>query len=297
MMISAPIKATLPGLAAILLWSTAIGLLRSLSEQFGALGSPALIYSLSAVLLCLTQGVAKLHTLPRRYLLAGGVLFVSYEISLALSIGLAHSRAQSLELGMINYLWPCLTVALATVLNGQRAAWWLWPGLLLALSGVAWVLHGDSCWSPGQLWSNIRENPPAYGLAFFAAIAWALYCNVTKRWGDGKNATSLFFIATALVLWGQYIASNAPSLHFTLPSLLQLLFMSISTALAYTAWNYGIQHGNMTLLAVASYFTPLLSALLASLWLGLTPGLAFWQGMIMVVIGSLLCWMAIRNYR
>ncbi|MCA1923588.1 EamA family transporter, partial [Buttiauxella noackiae] len=89
--------------------------------------------------------------------------------------------------------------------------------------------------------------------------------------------------------------SEAP-IHFTLPSTLQLLFMGVSTAVAYSAWNHGIQRGNMTLLATASYFTPVLSALIASLWLGLHPGWAFWQGVIMVVAGSLLCWLATRRY-
>ncbi|NDJ57280.1 drug/metabolite DMT transporter permease [Enterobacteriaceae bacterium 4M9] len=289
-------RATLLGLVAILLWSTSVGLFRSLSEYFGPLGSPALIYTFSAILLCLTQGLPRPASLPRRYLLIGGTLFVSYEICLALCIGLAHDRAQSLELGMINYLWPCLTVALATVINGQRAAWWLWPGLLLALGGVMQVLRGDGSWSLMQMWGNILSNPLAYGLAFFAAVIWALYCNLTKRWGGGKNAVPLFFCATALVLWGKFALADTAPLHFTLPSLLQLLFMGGSTALAYTAWNHGIQHGNMTLLATASYFTPVFSALIASLWLGLTPGWSFWQGVMMVVAGSLLCWLAIRRY-
>lgn len=295
-MYSTTSRATLLGLVAILLWGTSVGLFRSLSEYFGPLGSPALIYTLSAVLLCLIQGLPRPGDLSRRYLIIGGVMFVSYEICLALSIGLAHNRAQSLELGMVNYLWPCLTVALATLINGQRAAWWLWPGLLLALGGVMQVLRGDGSWSVSQMWGNILSNPHAYGLAFCGALIWALYCNLTKRWGGGKNAIPLFFCATALMLWVKFILFGAATLHFTLPSVLQLLFMGGSTALAYSAWNYGIQHGNMTLLATASYFTPVFSALIASLWLGLSPGWSFWQGVVMVVAGSLLCWLAIRRY-
>jgi drug/metabolite transporter (DMT)-like permease len=71
--------------------------------------------------------------------------------------------------------------------------------------------------------------------------------------------------------------------------------MGTSTAIAYSAWNHGIQHGNLTLLATASYFTPVLSALLASLWLGLTPALAFWQGVLMITLGSIVCWLATRR--
>ena len=289
-------RATLFGFLAILLWSTSVGLLRSISEQFGPVGGAALIYTVSAVCLCLARGLPRIREMPRRYLCLGGALFVTYEIFLALAIGLAHSRSQSLELGMINYLWPSLTVVLALFINQQRAGLWLWPGLALSLAGIIQVMKGDGVWSPAQMWQNICDNPLAYGLAFAAALIWALYCNLTRRWSQGKNGVSLFFCATALVLWGKYAFVNEAPLHFTFSATLQLLFMGVSTAIAYSAWNLGIQRGNMTLLATASYFTPVLSAFIASLWLGLHPGWIFWQGVAMVVGGSLLCWLATRRH-
>nr|WP_199013874.1 aromatic amino acid DMT transporter YddG [Shimwellia pseudoproteus] len=288
-------RATLAGLLAVLLWSTSVGLLRSISEAFGPTGGAALVYSVSAVLLCLSRGIPRPGRLPRRYLIVGGILFVGYEISLALAIGLAHSRSQSLELGMINYLWPGLTILLALVINQQRSSLWLWPGLALSVLGVFQVMRGGSPWSFSALWHNMQDNPLAYGLAFSAALVWALYCNLTHRWSNGENGVSLFFCATALVLWGKYLFTAQPPLHFSPGPTLELAFMGASTALAYSAWNHGIQHGNMAVLAAASYFTPVLSALLASLWLGLSPGWPFWQGVAMVVGGSLLCSYATRG--
>ncbi|EKP4475898.1 aromatic amino acid DMT transporter YddG [Cronobacter dublinensis] len=288
-------RATLPGLAAILLWSTSVGLLRSISEAFGPVGGAALIYTVSALCLMVSPGLIHPKRLPRRYLIVGGLLFVGYEICLALAIGLAHTRAQSLELGMINYLWPSLTVLLAVLINDQRSRVWLWPGLLLAIAGVFQVLKGDGDWSPAQLWHNVQDNPVAYTLAFTGALVWALYCNLTRRWSNGQSGVALFFCATAAALWLNYALSPQPPMQPSAPAVAQLLFMGLSTATAYAAWNYSIQHGNMTLLATASYFTPVLSALLASLWLGLAPGIAFWQGVAMVVAGSLFCWLATRN--
>jgi drug/metabolite transporter (DMT)-like permease len=81
-----------------------------------------------------------LRQIPRRYLLAGSVLFVSYEICLALSLGYAASRQQAIEVGMVNYLWPSLTILFAILFNGQKSSWLVIPGLLLALLGVGWVL-------------------------------------------------------------------------------------------------------------------------------------------------------------
>ncbi|MEI7177594.1 aromatic amino acid DMT transporter YddG [Pectobacterium carotovorum] len=290
-----PQRATLTGLLAIVLWSTSVGLIRSLTEALGPIGGAAMIYSTSTLCLLAFYGLPRIKTLPRIYLFAGGAMFVCYEIFLSLSIGLADSRMQAIEIGMINYLWPSLTILFSLFINQQKSRFLLWPGLALALGGIVWIMKGESDWTPELLWNNVLANPLAYSLAFSAALTWALYCNITKRYGQGKSGVSLFFLITALILWTQYSFSAESAISLTLPSSLQLLFMGASTALAYSAWNAGIQHGNLTLLATASYFTPVLSTLLAALWLNITPAISFWQGVAMVTAGSLLCWYATRT--
>ncbi|MEQ6970220.1 aromatic amino acid DMT transporter YddG [Pectobacterium sp. S5] len=290
-----PQRATLTGLLAIVLWSTSVGLIRSLTEALGPIGGAAMIYSTSTLCLLAFYGLPRIKTLPRIYLFAGGAMFVCYEIFLSLSIGLADSRMQAIEIGMINYLWPSLTVFFSLFINQQKSRFLLWPGLTLSLGGIVWIMKGESDWTPELLWNNILANPLAYSLAFSAALTWALYCNITKRYGQGKSGVSLFFFIASLMLWIQYSFSAEGAISLTLPSSLQLLFMGTSTALAYSVWNIGIQHGNLTLLATASYFTPVLSTLLAALWLNITPAISFWQGVAMVTAGSLLCWYATRS--
>ncbi|MDE8755752.1 aromatic amino acid DMT transporter YddG [Pectobacterium polaris] len=290
-----PQRATLTGLLAIVLWSTSVGLIRSLTESLGPIGGAAMIYSTSTLCLLAFYGLPRIKTLPRIYLFAGGAMFVCYEIFLSLSIGLASSRMQAIEIGMINYLWPSLTVFFSLFINQQKSRFLLWPGLALSLGGIVWIMKGESDWTPELLWNNILANPLAYSLAFSAALTWALYCNITKRYAQGKSGVSLFFFVSSLVLWIQYAFSAEGAISLTLPSSLQLLFMGTSTALAYSVWNIGIQHGNLTLLATASYFTPMLSTLLAALWLNITPAISFWQGVSMVTAGSLLCWYATRS--
>lgn len=73
-------KATLIGLVAIVLWSTMVGLIRGVSEGLGPVGGAAMIYSLSGLLLIFTVGLPDIRRFPGRYLIAGSVLFVSYEI-------------------------------------------------------------------------------------------------------------------------------------------------------------------------------------------------------------------------
>ncbi|EDV7047301.1 EamA family transporter, partial [Salmonella enterica subsp. enterica serovar Worthington] len=48
-------------------------------------------------------------------------------------------------------------------------------------------------------------------------------------------------------------------------------------------------------MAVGSYFTPVMSSALAALLLSSPLSFSFWQGAVMVCVGSLLCWLATRR--
>ena len=174
----------------------------------------ALIYTVGSVLLLAMLGFPRLGAFPRRYLIVGSALFVSYEICLSLSLGFAADRAQAIELGIVNYLWPCLTVVFAMLINGQRASAWVVPGIALSLCGIAWVVGGSAGLSWERSIANVASNPVSYGLAFCGAIIWAVYCNVTKRYADGKNGVALFFMLTAAALWVKYLLAGEATLRF-----------------------------------------------------------------------------------
>lgn len=290
-----PYKATLLGLLAILLWSSVVGLIRSVSEGLGPIGGAAMIDSVSALFLLLVLRLPNLRHFPRLYLILGSLLFVSYEICLSLSLGYANTRLQAIEVGIINYLWPCFTVLMALVFNGQKAKWWLLPGLLLSLFGIGWIMSGEGGWSPAQMLENVRSNPLSYSLAFGGAVIWALYCNLTKKIAQGSNGVVLFITLTAVALWLKYAFSDESGMQFTWPVSLTLLCAGMAMGAGYAAWNVGILHGNMTLLATVSYFTPVLSAVFAALVLDTSLTVSFWQGVVMVTLGSLICWRATRG--
>lgn len=287
--------ATFLGLMAVVLWGTVVGLIRSVSESFGPIGGAALIYTVGSVFLVLLLGFPRLRSFPRSYLVSGSILFVAYEICLSLSLGFAANRGQAIELGIVNYLWPCFTVILAILINGQRASAWVVPGIVLSLCGIVWVVGGDGGISWDRLVANISSNPLSYGLAFSGAIIWAVYCNVTKRYADGKNGVALFFMLTAIVLWIKYGMSAEPPLAFGGGATLELCVTAGAMAAGYALWNLGILNGNLTLLATASYFTPVLSTFFAAIWLSTRLTLTFWQGVAMVTAGSLICWAATRG--
>jgi len=286
---------TLIGASAVVLWSPTLGLLRSISEIFGAIGGAALIFTAAAISASLMLGMPRPSSLPRRYLLIGGLLFVGTEVALSLAIGMAHNRAQALQLVMINYLWPCLTVVMAVLSGMQRARWLLLPATVACLAGVALVVGGEQASTPLQLLANLRSNPIAYLLALAAACMWASYSLVTKRIGGTRNAVPLFMTATAAVLWIKYLASGAPPLPLNWGGLAQVAVFGVLTATAYSCWNHGLQHGNVTSMAIFSYFAPVLSVAWSCVWLSLQPGPGFFRGVLLVTAGSLLCWWATRT--
>lgn len=288
-------KHTLYGIAAILLWGSLMALTRRVAEEFSPIGGAALIYIVSTLFLLFTMGVPRLKAGSARYVLIGGALFVSYEICLALALGMANDRLQAIEMSVINYLWPALTVLIAVLLSKRSVSLWVYPSVGLAFLGVAWTIVAEQGISAADLMARIATNPTVYSMAFIGAFIWAIYCNVTQRLAQGQNAIVLFFAATASILWLQYALSDEPALSFTWSNTSTLLLTGVVMGSGYALWNVAILRGNMLLLATLSYFTPVISTLFSSLILGVVLGLSFWQGVVMVTLGSLICWWVTRQ--
>lgn len=288
-------KATLIGLIAIVLWSTMVGLMRGVSEGLGPAGGAAMIFSLSGLLLIFTVGFPNIRKIPVRYLIAGSVLFVTYEICLALALGYAATRHQAIEVGMVNYLWPSLTILFAILFNGQKTTWLVIPGLIIALTGVCWVLGGENGLNLDEIISNVASSPLSYFLAFLGAFIWATYCTVTNKYAKGFNGITVFVLLTAASLWIYYFMTPQPEMIFRTSVTIKMFSAALTLGFAYAAWNIGILHGNVTIMAVGSYFTPVLSSALAAVLLSAPLSLSFWQGALMVCAGSLLCWLATRR--
>ncbi|CED57860.1 inner membrane protein [Aliivibrio wodanis] len=283
-------KYTIAGCTAILLWSMIVGLLRNVTEQLGPIGGAAMIYSVGSLFLVIVMGLPKLRIFSLRYLLIGGVLFISYEMCLSLALGMANSRNQAIEMSIINYLWPSLTVLFSVLASNKPVNKIIYPSILLSFFGVAWTLSGDSGLSITQLLNNAESNPVSYSLALIGAFLWAIYCNITKKLANGKNAITWFFIGTAIALWCKYTISNESAIVMTSNATIDLLLAGIIMGSGYALWNIGIIGGNMVLLATFSYFTPVLSTFFSAWILDIELTNQFWQGVMMVTIASLLCW-------
>jgi drug/metabolite transporter (DMT)-like permease len=283
------------GLLAIALWSTLVGLLREVSQMLGPTAGAAMVYSSASLLLLVTVGLPRISSFSGRYLFVGSILFVAYETCLSLSIGYANSGRQAIEVSVVNYLWPSLTLVLDIFFNRRKVNPLIIPGVVLCFLGVCWVLGGSHGLDVAGIFASIKSNPRSYALAFAGAVIWSVYCILTSKETGGRNGITLFFLLSALVLWLLYLMTGNGTMMFSTRTVIYLLVAGAALGFGYAAWNVGIMRGDVAVLATSSYFTPILSSILAALLLDTPLSLAFWQGAFMVCLGSLLCWGATRK--
>ena len=287
------------GLGAILLWSATFAFARSLSEQVGPLTAGAAAYLIGGTcclvrLGCSRTPVRRVLKLPKRYLVGCGSLFVLYTAFIYSAVGLAKDREQVLEIALVNYLWPALTLLFSLPLLRHRAGLGLLPGTGLALTGVVLVMTQGARVSWASFWEHLQGNPPAYALALAAAIAWGLYSNLARRWAkpESPGAVELFMPATGLILVAMRLGVTEPT-GWSLRAGAEALGLAAITTVAYLLWDVSMRRGNLLLVVACSYFTPLLSTLVSCAYLKVAPSPKLWVGCLILVAGSLLSWQSV----
>ena len=185
---------------------------------------------------------------------------------------------------------PTIVVVFAIIFNGQKARWWVMPGVLISFAGVVMVLGGEQGFNAAEVLEHIRLNPWSYLLALLGALTWAVYSNLTRAWSGGQNPTLIIFSLDFIIFSSLWAAGYGDLSRATLHGCLSVAIGAAAMGGAYAAWSYGVTKGNITILGVASYFTPILSCLFASIWIGAELDAGFWTGVAVVVFGSLLCW-------
>ena len=280
-------RATFLGMGAVVVWALMAGLVKLVSVGFGATLGTALLYTVAATALLIARP-PKLKTIPRRFLLIGGALFVSYESVFALAISMTTSSMQAVEVSLVNYLWPTLTVLFCAAASGKKGAVGrVVPGAVIATAGVMVAVGGNAGFTPAQLAQHLGANP-------IGAVVWALYSTVTPKISQGADATSLFFVGVATTLWivffvsGPYLPEQVPSA----PAILALVAAAVCVASGYTLWGHGLIKGDVRKMAAFSYAAPVLSTLASSILLGVSLNPIYWAGTAAVFMGSLLNWRA-----
>jgi len=300
---SLKLRATLCGMAAALLWSTTIAAGRALTEIFGGLLTAALVHFCAAVISILylllspraRRGIA---TNSRKYTLSCGALFLVYVLTFYQAVGLASSREQVVVVGIINYLWPALSLLLSIPLLGNRTSL---PALLfancIAFCGIALAIASSGGLSIAGLLAAMRADSLPYALVFVAAVSWGLYNNLSRKWGAEANSGTvpLLIIASAILL-SPVAAAGLGKIVWSYKALGLLLFVAFfPTFLAYYCWDFAQRKGHHALVNATAYGIPVLSTLTTGLFFNLhIPGLT-WLGCLLVIAGAVLARLVIAE--
>jgi drug/metabolite transporter (DMT)-like permease len=292
------------GLGAVAIWGSTIAVMRSVVEQLGvvAAGAYAFLIGGAVGLAFLSRrrgGIRALAFLPRTYLVGGGLLFVVTNVTLFMAIDMAASRAEVVGVGLVNYLWPALTLALAVPILKKKVRLTLWLGLAVALAGVYLAMMQGEGVSPAALRRGALAHPWPFLLAGTSALIWSLYSNLARRWAGhrGGSGIPLFVVWTGLVL-GAILVTRTGSLPLpgSVRGTAELIYLGVFPMMvAYWFWDIAMRRGHHILVGTASFFIPLISTILSSLYLGVEMGADLWLASGLIVAGAIVCKMSFRS--
>lgn len=279
-------RATGVGALAILIWST----LAILSTRLGGLPPFQLVtmtFAIAAIFGFSVSFALKRPVLPALrqpwpvWLLGVGGLF-GYHAAYFAALQLAKGAV--VEVSLINYLWPLLIVVFSAFLPGERLKRGHVLGTALGLVGTALIVTGKG------VPSLAAESLPAYAMAGIAAVIWAGYSVLSRRFGDvPTDAVGGFCLATAVLAGLCHIAFE-PTVW---PEGVEQWAIAVAigmgpTGLAFYLWDYGVKRGDIQALGALSYATPLLSTLLLIVVGGVAAPWPVWVAALLIVGGAVL---------
>jgi len=302
---------TFMGFLAVIFWSTTIAFSRNIINVMGVLNSAFFLFFVSGVLLLIVEFVKYkkkiiviIKGVPVKYFYKVGIFFVSYMVFFYFALGKAGSKEAVLVVGLLNYLWPvfCFIFSI-TILNNRPRKLLLAIGILISFGGTILALTGIDTFSFTLLKKNIGENLFPYLLAFFAAISWGAYSNLTRKY-QFKNDTIvlplLFLISSLLIfivillegdLYGlNSIIKLSPSQYFKF--LYLILFPS---TLSYFFWDRAMKKGNKKLVTSFSFLIPLLSTLTTGFVLDVKIDINIGIAALLIISGAVFCNKGIRE--
>jgi len=225
---------------------------------------------------------------PRCHLVCGTFWILNLTFTW-LAVSLVQSKGELIVTGLLNYLWPSLTLLLSIPILHKRANRLLLPGMLAVLCGI---VLGKIATAPVGATQDLLAhiNPWAYSLAVLDAIAWALYSNYSRKLSNpaGASAVPMYMIIGSVILFVASVAS--PEVRNPMPSDWVLLgIWSCATAVAYLFWDFGMRFGNVVTISTTSMLIPLISTIITAYVSGHEISTALLVSAALVVVGSRIC--------
>jgi drug/metabolite transporter (DMT)-like permease len=200
---------------------------------------------------------------------------------------MAFQHAPAVEVNLINYLWPLFVVLLSPVyLKGYTLRWYHILGALAGLLGAGVVVTG------GALHFNLSGSP-GYGYAAIAALIWASYSLLIRRFQPLPDSlVSGFCLLAGLlalgVFWGSAPAYPQAWL-LTRQEWLYAILMGIGPhGIAFVTWNLALKHGDPRVIGSFSYLIPLLSTVVLVISGTGRLNLASGAGLVLILAGILI---------
>lgn len=170
----------------------------------------------------------------------------------------AMQYAPPAHVDFIDYLWPFLLIIGTSFLPNERFTPKHLIGGGLALLGVCFLLMGGEEGMVGFKWGYMQ----GYVYALIAACIWCSY-TLFSRWYQKMPAemVGVYYGIGALVAFFLHIHHEV----FVQPSCYEaslILILGLSSGMASLLWLYGSRQGNVKLLGVLAYFTPMLSMIM-----------------------------------
>ncbi|MCR9214133.1 MAG: EamA family transporter [Proteobacteria bacterium] len=250
--------ATLCGLGAILLWAL-LALFTANTESFPPFQLTAMTFAiafLAALLKWLISGpnVLTLARLPIAVWALGVCGLFGYHAFYFLAL----KNAPAAEASLIAYLWPLLIILFSTLLPTEKLHWYHVAGGVISLAGAALLISG------GKGFHIEASYAFGYGAAILCAFIWSGYSVLSRRFADvPTDVIGLFCGVTALLGLLVHLVIEETVWPQSLIQWLAVLALGLGpVGAAFFLWDRGMKHGDIQLLGVLSYLSPLLSTII-----------------------------------
>lgn len=172
----------------------------------------------------------------------------------------ALRNAPAAEASMIAYLWPLLIVLGSAMLPGEKLQPVHVIGALIAFAGAALLV---SARGGGGEEFTATQRYLGYGAALACAFTWSGYSLISRRFGQvPTDVVTAFCIATSILSAICHVFLETTVWPESTSQWLAVLGLGIfPVGLAFYAWDHGVKNGDIQLLGVASYASPVLSTL------------------------------------
>ena len=186
-------------------------------------------------------------------------------------------------MSLIAYLWPLLIVSFAALLPGETLYIKHIIGAVVSFMGC-WILLGgpESNFNTDYLFGYI--------LAAACSIIWAVYSVASRALKKvPTDAVGLFCGVCATLGWVCYFLLETTFIATSSTIYLAVIALGLGPlGLAFFAWDIGLKQGNLPLLGVLSYATPLISTTMLIIFTDINASKTVYIACATIIVGALI---------